>query len=346
MVTPRTMPLCGAAMTCSIFIASTTATCWPLAHGVADRDIDRRRWCPGSARRRPSEPSGPGQFRRGVDSDRGGCFRLHLRVMGEQRQRIAALDPGTGEAARRSPPDGVVRRSAAVDRAAAASAAMCSSTQRVWTLPAAKSGCARMLCRNGMLVPTPSMPELAERARGASDRAGEIRRRRVGDHLGEQRVERAAGAIAGIAKAVGPHARPARRLIDGQRAAAGPHRAVGADRFHVDASLDRVSRAACDPSRSSPSSRQASRPAPAGFGSAPDRRRSPPRSPCARPASRAFASMNTNGGAPAGRIHRPETRKCQGCGSRRCCAKRTAASMICSRRSSSSAGAGAISMIF
>lgn len=39
----------------------------------------------------------------------------------------------------------------------AASAAMCSCTQRVWTVPAMKLGCARISRRNGMLVPTPSM---------------------------------------------------------------------------------------------------------------------------------------------------------------------------------------------
>ena len=82
--------------------------------------------------------------------------------------------------------------------------------------------------------------EFAQRARGARHGIGEVARRRVGDDLGQQRVEGVRGAIAGVAEAVGAHARPVGRLVGGERAAARPHRAVGCDGLHVDARLDRV----------------------------------------------------------------------------------------------------------
>src|SRR5437016_4557366 len=62
----------------------------------------------------------------------------------------------------------------------------------------------------------------------------------MGDHFGEQRVERAGCLVAGIAKAVGPHARSVRRLVDAERTTARPHRTVWLDRLHIDAALDRV----------------------------------------------------------------------------------------------------------
>ena len=153
MVMPRTMPLCGAAITCSIFIASTMATCWPLRTASPTRDVDRDDRCPGSARRRPTEPSGP--VSSGAVPPRPSLpARLHLRVMGEQRQRIAAFDPRTGEPAvacrRRARP-----RSVGV-AAGGRKCATCSSTQRVWTLPRRNPDAPGWLRRNGMLVPTPS----------------------------------------------------------------------------------------------------------------------------------------------------------------------------------------------
>ena len=72
----------------------------------------------------------------------------------------------------------------------------------------------RMACRKRNVGADTLQPELARARATARHRGGEVRRRRVRDHLGEQRVERAAGAIPGIAEAIGPHARTARRLID------------------------------------------------------------------------------------------------------------------------------------
>jgi hypothetical protein len=63
---------------------------------------------------------------------------------------------------------------------------------------------------------------------------------RVCDHFGQQRIECARCPIPGVAKSVGTHARPTRRLIDRQGAATGPHRAIRRNCFHVDTRLDRV----------------------------------------------------------------------------------------------------------
>ena len=81
-------------------------------------------------------------------------------------------------------------------------------------------------------------PEGGERALGARQRVGEIGRRAVHDHLGQQRIEIGIGAIAGIAVGVDPHAGARRRLEHRERAAARLGRAVGGHGLHVDAELD------------------------------------------------------------------------------------------------------------
>ena len=139
--------------------------------------------------------------------------------------------------------------------------------------PATKSGCARMLRRKAMLVATPSSRNSLSARVSARHGVGEIRRRRMDDHLGQQGIERARGAVAGIAEPVGAHAGAVRRLVDGERAAAGPHRAVRPDRLHVDARLDRVAARRAMRRRGRGRGPSASRPAPDGSGSAPDRRR-------------------------------------------------------------------------
>ena len=93
-------------------------------------------------------------------------------------------------------------------------------------------------------------PELAEGPRRPPRRAREVRR--VDDDLGEQRVERVARAIARVPASIGAHARPARWLVDRQGAAAGPHRAVRRDGFHVHARLDRVAARSGDVRRIEP----------------------------------------------------------------------------------------------
>ena len=62
----------------------------------------------------------------------------------------------------------------------------------------------------------------------------------MGDHLGQQRVESRAGAIAGVAEAVGAHAGTGRRFVGGESPAGRADRAVLAEGLHVDARLDGV----------------------------------------------------------------------------------------------------------
>ncbi|HEX3993314.1 MAG TPA: hypothetical protein VHX39_19240, partial [Acetobacteraceae bacterium] len=62
----------------------------------------------------------------------------------------------------------------------------------------------------------PLQPELGERSGQPRHRGSEIGLRRMRDHLGQQRIERARGAIPGIAEPVGAHTRTVRRLIDAQ----------------------------------------------------------------------------------------------------------------------------------
>ena len=58
------------------------------------------------------------------------------------------------------------------------------------------------------------------------------------DHLGKQRIESGAGAVSGVAEAVGAHSRPVRRLVDAQRTAGRSHGAIRTDRLHVHPGLD------------------------------------------------------------------------------------------------------------
>ena len=168
------------------------------------------------------------------------CSAFTAASCANKRQRIAAFDARAGESgvARRRPRR--FARSVGVAAGWPPTMATCSSTQRVCTLPATKSGCARMLRRNGMLVATPSSRNSLSARGGAADRDGEIRRGECTITLASSESNAPLVAIARVAEPVRPHARPARRLIDGQRAAAGPNRTVRADGFHVDAGLDRV----------------------------------------------------------------------------------------------------------
>ena len=82
-------------------------------------------------------------------------------------------------------------------------------------------------------------PELAERAVGPRHRRGKVRRGRVRDQLGQQRIEVRVGRVAGIGERIHAQAGPRRRFERGQRPAGGFRRAVLAHRLHVDAHLDR-----------------------------------------------------------------------------------------------------------
>ena len=146
-------------MTCSIFIASTTASCWPWPHRVAVGDVDgddgaldRR------GARRPSRPVPSGQAHRPRP---GGCAArsaFTCGVMREQRQRIAAL-----HRARRRDPASRAGDAAAPPRSAAACSAAAPRATRCARRPSGCGRCRRRsrdapgsLRRNAILVATPS----------------------------------------------------------------------------------------------------------------------------------------------------------------------------------------------
>ena len=239
------MPPWGAVITCSIFIASTTAICWPWRTS-SPTATSMATMVPWIGEATPAEPSGPVGATASSSTCAVACSAFTWRVVREQREWIATLDPGPGEPAivGRGPRRLHERGAADPDRRRPAwpCARRPSACGRC---PAAKSACARMLRRNAMLVATPSSRNSLRARDGPRHGPREVRR--LDDDLGEQRVERAAGAVARIAEPIGPHARSARRLVDRQRAAAGPHRAVRPDRFHVHARLDRVATRSGDP---------------------------------------------------------------------------------------------------
>ena len=79
--------------------------------------------------------------------------------------------------------------------------------------------------------------ELGQRPRRAARRL--LERATAGDHLGQQRVVARVDGVAPVTGGVDAHAAPGRRLEPGQRAAAGPERAVRLQGLGVDPDLDR-----------------------------------------------------------------------------------------------------------
>jgi len=94
--------------------------------------------------------------------------------------------------------------------------------------------------KEGDIGPDPFDAEFRKRPPGPRRRICEFWRGRVTDRLCEQRIESGARAVAGIAEAVHPHARPARRLIDVDPPRLGAHRAVPGHGLHIDPRLDRM----------------------------------------------------------------------------------------------------------
>ena len=150
------MPQCGAVMTCSIFIASTTATCWPCAHLVAVGDVDRNNRAL-NRRGDADRTVGTGQIRRASSlADVDVLFGLHRCIVREQRQRIAAVDPRAGEtgvARRRALP---LRQSADAARPGPRAPRCARRSSGCGRDRRRNRGCARMLRRKPMLVVTPS----------------------------------------------------------------------------------------------------------------------------------------------------------------------------------------------
>ncbi len=223
-------------MTCSIFIASTTATGWSFrtASPSATWMATIRPWM-GDAT--PSEPSGPVS---------AGCVRRNGRLLGldrgvvrEQGQRIAAFDARTGKS-------GVARRRPRRFHEALALRQAGRQHGDVLVNPSCMhiaAGEIRMredVAQEWNVGGDTLQPELAECPGGAAYRDGEIRSGRMHDHLGQKGVEGGARLVARVAEAVRAYAWPIRRIIDGQRAAAGQNSTVRADGFHVNAGLNRI----------------------------------------------------------------------------------------------------------
>ena len=156
-------------------------------------------------------------------------------------------------------------------------------------------------------------------------------RRRVHDHLGQQRVEAGAGAVAGVAEGVDAHARARRRLEAGEHAAGRAGRCRRRHGLDVHAHLDRVAARrgrAAGRARARPATRRP----PGAAGSA---TRSTPVTSSVTVCStcrRGLASMKKK---RSRRRRRPGTRRCRRSGSRAAAPSRTAASQ---QRGRASAG--------
>ena len=257
-VTCFTMPLQPVRSTCSIFIALDYGDLLPAQHLVAFRDIDaddraldrrdhaRGALCPGT---RPGLRSGRGSARRRLC----GLGRLGRPVVGEQSERIDGVDAGAGEAAVTC----VVGRLVHGVRRRAASA-----RSRNEALPPAVAGGRRQfpgvvvepagveVARGKVRVVEDALQpgdvrrgsadaKLVERPRDSLHGAREVARRRMGDHLRQQGVEGRVRLVAGVAAAVDPHARSARRFVGDEYAGGGAHGALGVQGFQVDPRLDR-----------------------------------------------------------------------------------------------------------
>ena len=117
---------------------------------------------------------------------------------------------------------------------------ICSSTKRV-CVPAGRPGHgARGSAGTECSSAAPSIRNSPQRAATPFSRARPARpSRRVHDQFREQRIVTRAGAIAAIAETVDADAAARRRLIDGERAAGRPRRAVSRHGFEIDARLNR-----------------------------------------------------------------------------------------------------------
>ena len=240
-----------------------------LLHGDADdRALHRRGHRHGSLRR--------------VLGHLGG--RLGGRLAERQhRQRIDGIDPRAGlpRAAGRRCRDGLeIKAGLQLGRRVQKLPGMLVDEARM-DLVGAEIAMRQQGAQEGDVAGRPFQPEGGKRTLGARERVGEIGRRAVHDHLGQQRIEIGIGAVAGIAVGVDPHARARGWLEHRERAAARLGRTVRRHGLHVDPELDRMAarRGAFEAGlgQARATRQQAAAPSP-------DRRPTLPPSPCARPA--------------------------------------------------------------
>ena len=190
------------------------------------------------------EPSGP--VRSGAEVvGGGGLCLLHRAVVLEQRQRVAVVDLRPGEAG----PAAAARHGRRADDEALPVAVggggrrqgLGVVVEEAGVDPSGREvGVGQHGAQEGDVGLHALDAELREGPRAARHRVREVPRRRMRDHLGQQRVEAGAGAVAAVAEAVGAHAGAGGRVVGREQPAGGAHLAGGRDRLHVDAGLDRV----------------------------------------------------------------------------------------------------------
>ncbi len=202
-------------MTCSIFIALMTKSCWPArtrspsatstltmvpcigaattpaasSSGSADRRIEERRPRASRASCRARAPRAGHWGRPSTPASARSCAPRNPPPPRRRPTRSRA-------AARRSPRQRRELRDPLLDE------------PRVDARPAAKSGCSSRRSSNSNVGRHSLDAELAQRPRRLARRRREVARRRVRDQLREQRVEARIGAVAGVAEGVGAQARP------------------------------------------------------------------------------------------------------------------------------------------
>ena len=222
-----------------------------LAHLVALGDVDREDRALDRGRD-ADRTVGAGEVRGGLlGRRRRRSSGLDRGVVREERERVAAVDLGAGE----PPVGGLVRAGGHrhLDEATADTVAGDGEFRDLLVDEARvhaaleEVGVREHVLQEGDVRRDAVDPKLAEGARGPRHRVREVRGRRVADHLREQRIERGAGLVAGVAEAVGADTGAAGRLVGGERAARGANGAVLGERLHVHARLDRVSARLRDP---------------------------------------------------------------------------------------------------
>mmetsp|Transcript_66563 Transcript_66563/g.184293 ORF Transcript_66563/g.184293 Transcript_66563/m.184293 type:complete len:318 (+) Transcript_66563:1445-2398(+) len=165
MVTCCTVPPRSTLMSCSIFMASSTATFWPF-RTVSPSATARLSTLPWIGASTPTVPGGPlAAAMRGAASAAApaagpatpiapvACWATLKSARGSFEESTNA--PAKPSSRAELPPPRNRLRGAQFP-ALLSNSSRCVSTNRVWALPSRKAGCCKRACSSGMLVVTPS----------------------------------------------------------------------------------------------------------------------------------------------------------------------------------------------